>query len=103
ALLMFTPSGISTGIQVADGFSSALMLVTGGIFGWLSSNARAVYHEIMRWWGGPTEWRQIWEDYKKSRSEIMKQETHPDTRSYLISDLRQEFRDNYPQWAHKWN
>ncbi|CAE7192328.1 unnamed protein product [Symbiodinium natans] len=105
ALLLASPSPsmLPGRIQIADAFATTALAVTGGFLGWLSFNAQEVYNSIKRWWGGPVEWGKIWEDYKKARHAIMQKEPNDEMRHILISDMREDFRIKYPQWAYKWN
>jgi len=58
---------------------------------------------IQQWWGGPEKKERIWNDYKDARNAILKKEKDNGDRQILVQDLRQEFRDKYPAYAHMWN
>ena len=52
---------------------------------------------------GKVEWAQCWRDYKAARDKILTKENDAEMRLILVTDLREEFRTNYPHWDYKWN
>eukprot|EP00931_Biecheleriopsis_adriatica_P083376 TRINITY_DN56970_c0_g1_i1.p1 TRINITY_DN56970_c0_g1~~TRINITY_DN56970_c0_g1_i1.p1 ORF type:complete len:134 (+),score=16.60 TRINITY_DN56970_c0_g1_i1:3-404(+) len=92
--------GIFTEAFLAE---AGAMVATSAAFGWLFNNAQAVWNSIQRWWGGDAEWKQIWNDYKIARNEIIHREKTEELKRMLVSDLREDLRVQYPQWAYKFN
>jgi len=104
------PPGALTGASVgslvdggAGGSKNNQLAVRSGVFQWLDDFCTPVYNSIMRWWGGEAQWERIWADYKRARNEIIRQEKNNSTRQILLQDLRQEFRNNNPVWAGRFN
>eukprot|EP00927_Polykrikos_kofoidii_P051264 TRINITY_DN45050_c0_g1_i1.p1 TRINITY_DN45050_c0_g1~~TRINITY_DN45050_c0_g1_i1.p1 ORF type:complete len:168 (-),score=16.04 TRINITY_DN45050_c0_g1_i1:40-495(-) len=74
------------------------------VFTWLQQSARAVWYSIQRWWGGSVEKNRIWSDYKEARNKIAYDRTLSEgLKRTFVADLRAEFRDEYPHYAHLWN
>jgi hypothetical protein len=99
ALALVTAEAILISVE----FGKMTKIVAKKSLNWLRNRAKPVFHRIMRWWGGKEKWTRIWEDYKAARSAIMKEESNDAIRLFLIQDLREEFRHQYPEYGFKWN
>lgn len=73
-----------------------------GLAGFLVNRAQPIWHSFKRnFWSD--SWDTVWSEYKKGRAAIMERTTSDAERQELLRELRQEFRNKYPEWAFKFN
>lgn len=91
----------SKSLQQVRARSVVVVFLTHSLFS--NCSGTTTIHSIQEWWGGPEKKDRIWNDYKDARNAIMKKEKDNGDRQILVQDLRQEFRNQYPAYAHMWN
>ena len=83
------------------GSELAIVGVSVGILHFLANNLQAIYYRLVRRWGGRAKRDRIWDDFTVARARIQRdRHIHHDEKGQMIVDLRNEYKERVPAWAH---